>query len=112
MRMREIPTSEWRPFLERLGREHHAWLATVERGDLIQAREEPLQSISAADGIEIRIGEQAIRVDKPSAVRVEETAQGVAEAIHIEETRAAPLTLRFRVAVAPGALDGLAPSEF
>lgn len=100
--------SEWRPFLERLGREHHAWIATVERGDLIQAREEPLHSISAAHGIEILIGEQTIRVEQPRAVRVEEDSG----AVHIEEARGAPLTLRFRVAVAPGALDGLAPTEF
>ena len=27
--IREVPTGEWGPFLERFGREHRAWLATV-----------------------------------------------------------------------------------
>ena len=108
--MREIPAREWPEFLERLGREHRAWLATVERGGLIQAREEPLQSISARDGIEIQIGAQTIRVDAPRAVRVEQTKEGAPQALHIDDP-AGGLTLRFRVAIAPGALDGLAPGE-
>lgn len=111
MTMRDIPMSEWRPFLEKLGREHHAWLATLERGDLIQAREEPLQSISAADGIEIRIGEQAVRIDKPRALRVEETSEGAPQTLEIDDAAGARVRLRFRVAVAPGALDGLSPVE-
>jgi hypothetical protein len=111
MSMRDIPMSEWRPFLERLGREHRAWLATIERGDLIQAREEPLQSISAANGIEIRIGEQVVRVDEPRALRVEETGEGAPQTLEIDDAAGARVRLRFRVAVAPGALDGLAPGE-
>jgi hypothetical protein len=108
--VREIPPREWPAFLERIGREHRAWLASVERGSLIQAREEPLESISAREGVEIQIGEQTIRIDNPRAVRVEETAEGAAQAVHIDDA-AGRLTLRFRVAVAPGELDGLAPGE-
>ena len=111
MSVREIPTREWPDFLDRLGREHRAWLATVERGGLVQAREEPLQSISTTNGIEIHIGKQAIRVAEPQAVRVEETAQGTAQALQIDDASGRRVTLRFRVAVAPGALDGLAPGE-
>lgn len=111
MNMRDIPMPEWQPFLDKLAREHRAWLATVERAGLIQAREEPLKSISADQGIEIRIGEQAIRVAEPRAVRVEESPEGATQALHIDEASGAHLTLRFRVAVAPGALDGVAPAE-
>jgi hypothetical protein len=111
MSVREIPAREWPTFLDALGREHRAWLATVERSGLIQAREEPLESISAGDGIEIRIGRQAIRVNQPRAVRVEETAEGATQALQIDDATGHRLTLRFRVAVAPGALDGLAPEE-
>ena len=109
--MRDIPAREWPAVLDRIAREHRAWLATVERGGLVQAREEPLVSISAAEGIEIRIGDQAIRVDEPRALRVEETKAGETRALQIDDAAGAPVTLRFRVALAPGALDGLAPGE-
>jgi hypothetical protein len=111
MSMRDIPMREWQTFLDKVGREHLAWLATVERDGVIQAREEPLKSISGVREIEIRIGGQAIRVGEPRAVRVEETAEGATQALHIEDAAGAHLTLRFRVAVAPGALDGRAPAE-
>jgi hypothetical protein len=44
-------------------------------------------------------------------VCVEETAEGAAQALQIDDASGRRVTLRFRVAVAPGALDGLAPSE-
>jgi hypothetical protein len=109
--MREIPTREWPEFLDQLGRERRAWLATVDRGGLIEVREEPLESITAGEGIDIRIGKKAIHVDDPRAMRVEETAEGVAQALQIDDATGRRLTLRFRVAAAPGALDGLAPGE-
>jgi hypothetical protein len=110
MSVREIPTSEWAPFLETLGREHRAWLATVDRDGRVEAREEPLESISAAEGIDIRLGNKSIRVDEPRSVRIEE-AEGAIQALHIEDAARKRVSLRFRVAVAPGALDGLAPAE-
>jgi hypothetical protein len=111
MSVREIPTPEWAPFLERLGREHRAWLATVDRDGRVEAREEPLESISAAKGIDIRLGKKSIRVDEPRCVRIEETEEGAIQALHIEDATRKCVSLRFRVAVAPGALDGLAPAE-
>ncbi|MGH6619210.1 MAG: DUF5335 family protein [Alphaproteobacteria bacterium] len=111
MSVREIPTREWPAFLDQLGREHRAWLATVERSGVAEARDQPLESISVAGAIDIRIGSRAIRVDEPLAVRVEETAEGGVQAVQIDDATGRRVTLRFRVAVAPGALDGLAPSE-
>jgi hypothetical protein len=111
MSVREIPAREWPAFLDKLGREHRAWLATVDRGGRVEAREEPLESIVAEGGIDIRIGRKAIHVDEPQAVRVEETAEGATEALQIDDATGGRLTLRFRVAVAPGALDGIAPAE-
>jgi hypothetical protein len=110
MSVREIPTSEWAPFLERLGREHRAWLTTVDRDGRVEAREEPLESISAAERIDIRLGNKSIRVDEPRSVRIEEV-EGAIQALHIEDATRKCVSLRFRVAVAPGALDGLAPAE-
>jgi hypothetical protein len=111
MSVREIPTRDWPAFLDRLGREHRAWLATVDRGGRVEAREQPLESIAAERGIDIRIGRKAIHVDEPQAVRVEETSEGATQSLQIDDATGRRLTLRFRVAVAPGALDGLAPGE-
>ena len=110
MSVREIPHHDWPAFLDRLGREHRAWLATLDRSGLVEAREQPLESISAGEGIDIRIGRKIVRVDEPQAVRVEETAEGGTRALQIDDAAGHRFTLRFRVAVAPGALDGLAPA--
>jgi hypothetical protein len=86
-------------------------VVTVDRSGLVEARDQPLESISAAEGIDIRTGSRAIHVDEPQAVRVEETAEGATQALQIDDATGRRLTLRFRVAVAPGALDGVAPTE-
>jgi hypothetical protein len=111
MSVREIPTREWPAFLDKLGREHRAWLATIDRGGRVEAREQPLESIAIDSGIDIRIGHRAIHIDEPQAVRVEETPEGATQALQIDDATGRRLTLRFRVAVAPGALDGIAPAE-
>jgi hypothetical protein len=111
MSLREIPTREWPIFLAKLGREHRAWLATVDRGGKVEAREQPLESIAADRGIDIHIGHKAFHVDEPQAVRVQETAGGATQALQIDDASGRRLTLRFRIAAAPGALDGLAPGE-
>jgi len=110
MIVRQIVPQEWRPFLESLGRERRAWLATLELDGVTQARDEPLLEISARDAIEIHVGRQAIRLDKPKTVRVEEN-EGATQGIQIEDASGHRLELRFRVAAAPGALDGIAPAE-
>jgi hypothetical protein len=81
MSVRELPTREWPEFLD---------------GGLIEVREQPLESS---------------HVDDPQALRVEETADGATEVLQIDDAAGRRLTLRFRVAAAPGALDGLAPGE-
>jgi hypothetical protein len=111
MSIRTIPIGEWPAFLDGVAREHRAWLATVERSGLVEAREEPLKSISADAGIDIRIGDRTVHVERPQTVRVEETVEGATQALHIDDAAGERLTLRFRVAVAPGALDGVAPAE-
>jgi hypothetical protein len=84
MSVREIPTRDWPAFLDRFGREYHSWLATVDRGGKVEAREEPLESIAAERGIDIRVGSKAIHVDEPQAVRVEETAEGITQVLQID----------------------------
>jgi hypothetical protein len=109
--MREIPARDWPAYLERVAREHRAWVATVYRGGRIEAQDEPLESISAGEGIDIHIGSKAIHVARPRALHVEENGQGAVEALEVDDAAGERVTLRFRVAVAPGALDGLAPAE-
>jgi hypothetical protein len=110
MTMRQIVPQEWRPFLESLGRERRAWLATLELDGVTQARDEPLIEISASERIEVRVGSQAICLAEPRAVQVEET-DGAPQAVEIDDASGRHLSLRFRVAAASGALDGVAPAE-
>src|SRR5205809_685976 len=107
----ELPPTQWKAFLEQLGRDHRAWLATVEHAGSTQARDQPLESIAVGDDVEIRIGGKLLRVNGPKAVRVERTVEGATSALEIDDSSDRRLTLRFRIAVAPGALDGLAPAE-
>jgi hypothetical protein len=111
MSLRELPTREWPVFLEQLGRDHRAWLATVDRSGSVLARDQPLESIAAGKGIDIHIGGKAIHVDEPQGVRVECTEEGATSAVQIDDATGRRTTLRFRVAAPPGALDGMAPSE-
>lgn len=111
MSMREIPMSQWPSFLEGLGRMHRAWLGTVDRGGRVEVREQPLESIAANGGIDIRIGHKAIHVSEPQAVRVEETPGGVTQALQIDDATGRRVTLRFRIAPPPSVLDGVAPAE-
>jgi hypothetical protein len=110
MGMRQIVSQDWRPFLENLGRERRAWLATLDVNGLIEARDEPLTGISVDHGIEIHVGRQAVMVAEPRAVYVEER-DGATQGVDIEDARGAHVRLHFRVAAAPGLLDGLAPTE-
>ena len=109
--MTDIPQHDWRTFLERLAREHRAWLATVEENGRIAALQQPLHSIRADGAIEIRLGADAIRVDEPRADRLEQTPSGAAQALEIDGHGGQRVILRFRVAEPPGVLDGVAPAE-
>jgi hypothetical protein len=107
MKAREIPASQWPAFLERLGREQRAWLATLERGGRVEMREQPLESIAAQDGIDIRIGAKAVHVPEPQAVHVEETPEGATQALEIDDAAGGRLTLRFSIAPPPSVINGI-----
>lgn len=127
MSAREIPIAQWSDFLDQFSRRHRAWLATVDRlrpGEPRQteAIERPLASVlpqRAARGIariEIRFQENSyprepIRVDAPTHVRVDETADGVARGLEILDDEGECTRIRFRSAPVPETLDGLAPGE-
>jgi Family of unknown function (DUF5335) len=127
MGMREIPVDEWAEFLDQFSREHRAWLASVERAhpgsvSHFEARERPLGAvvprISArrVTEIEIRFQEDVrahgpIRIERPTSVRVDETAEGVARGLDIVDEAGECTRVRFRAAPLPETLDGIAPGE-
>ena len=100
MRMTDIPQRDWPAFLDRLAREHRAWLATVEQDGRIAAREQPLRAIRADGDIDIQVGERAIHVAAPRAVRVEQTGTGAVQGLEIEDQAGGRVQLRFRIAAA------------
>jgi hypothetical protein len=124
--VRDIPEAEWQEFLAQFSQGHRAWLATVDRGHVtsgdVMAIERPLHSvmpqISARRvvGIEIRFQEDShapepIRIDAPIRLRVDETAEGAARGLEIQDESGESTRIRFRAAPLPEALDGLAPGE-
>jgi hypothetical protein len=128
MSMRDIPIAQWSEFLDQFSREHRAWLATVDRmrpgsPAHTEAVEEPLGSVmpeTAArriERIEIRFQEQdshtrePIHIDGPTSVRVDETAEGLARGLEIEDEFGECTRIRFRGARLPETLDGVAPGE-
>jgi hypothetical protein len=127
MSVREIPSAQWQEFLEQFSRGHRAWLATVDRvesgaPDHIEAVEGPLASVTPdvsarrVVGIEIRFQDDSharapIRIDTPVRVRVEETREGTAQGLEIQEEDGDCVRIRFRVAPLSETLDGVAPGE-
>jgi hypothetical protein len=93
----DIPMTQWLDFLDHFSRRHRAWLATVDRlrpvePNHTEAVARPLASVMSqrvARGIaRIEIGFQEnssarepIRIDAPTHVRIDETADGVARGL-------------------------------
>jgi hypothetical protein len=127
MSVREIAPAHWEEFLEEFSRRHRAWLATVDRlyageSHHTEAVERPLRSIiprmiaRRIVGIDIRFQEdsqarEAVRVDAPTSVRVDETTEGTALGLEIVDEAGECTRLRFRAAPRPELLDGVAPGE-
>jgi hypothetical protein len=111
MSLRQIPPRERTTFLQRFALEHRGWLATLDRDGRIQARDEPLQTISTDAGIDIRLGGNSFHIPDADRVWLEEAASGGVERLQIDDAAGSILTLRFRATVPTDAVDGLAPAE-
>jgi hypothetical protein len=125
--VREIPQREWQAFLDEFSREHRAWLASVDRSGPeaechVEVRDRPLGAVTAdASGrgivrIQIRFQQdsragEAVRVDAPSRIRVDEAADGAARMLEIDDDHGERTRIRLRVATPPGLLDGMAAGE-
>jgi hypothetical protein len=94
MSMRQIVPQEWQPFLENLGRERRAWLATLDVNGVTEVRDEPLTGIAVDHAIEIHVGRQAVTVEAPRSVHVDESA-GATQGVDIEDMNGAHVKLHF-----------------
>lgn len=116
-----IPAVEWQSFLERFGRRHRGWLATVhgiERGIPVTcAASVRLDSLA----LERRDREHVVRLTfanrvslctpRPRTVRVQRTPERAELSLEIETAEGAFVRLAFRATAMPEELDGLAPGE-
>jgi hypothetical protein len=98
MNVRDIPRAQWPAFLDQFSRTHRAWLATIDAGasgaDGHAADAYPLRSITPfvyndrVVHIDIRFQDDPqtnapIRITAPGTLRVDETWEGVAQALEI-----------------------------
>ncbi|MQA31071.1 MAG: hypothetical protein GEU82_14770 [Luteitalea sp.] len=127
MSVRDISAAEWPGFLEEFSRGHRAWLTTVDRvhpGSLakVDAVERPLRSVTPdisarrVVGIEIRFqadshARDVIRIEAPTRLRVDETAEGTAQGLEIQDEDGECTRIRFRATPTTDMLDGIAPGE-
>jgi hypothetical protein len=113
-----MPVGEWGPFLERFGREHRAWLATVHvvdaPGTVTRAAQIPLKSAAAsADAVtlEFLCEARSLCAPGPRALRIQLTDIGLIQALEIDGAEGRFIRLAFRATALPEQLDGLAPGE-
>ena len=116
--MQEVPAGEWERFLERFGREHRAWLATVHvvdaRGTVTRCAQIPLKSAAAsADAVTLEFLHEphSLHAHNPSALRIQQTDIGLVQALEIDGSDGQLIRLAFRATAMPEQLDGLAPGE-
>ena len=116
--IRELPAGDWERFLERLGREHRAWLATVHVVDAQSAVQRlaavPIKSANAsADAMKLEFLGNTLPLcfHRPCALRIQQTDVGLVQALEIETAQGQFMRLAFRATSMPEQLDGLAPGE-
>lgn len=121
MTIREIPHAEWPAFLERFSRRHRAWLATihgVEQGmPVTRVPSVALGNVTVeqdAQGQMVRLTFRdgvSLCAVRPSAVRVQQTDDGLEGALEIEAVDGVFVRVAFRATARPEQLDGVAPGE-
>jgi hypothetical protein len=127
MSLKDVPRREWASTLESFGREHRAWLATVEHVGSDGTRdvwlpERPLAGVFAEGdpkGMAVRIDlapdstpeSASVRVEDPIAVRLDRERDGSSPALEIDDRGGGRTRVRFRVHPPLAMLDGVAPGE-
>jgi len=117
----EIAPSEWNSFLDTFSRQHEGWLVTLEDiasdegSSRVEARELPLQRVCVnprEQSISIAIGgpQDHLTHTVRGAARLlaEQSDTGADKGLTIERQDGRSTRIRFRVAVRPEEVDGLA----
>lgn len=118
----EIAHDEWRAYLDSFSREHLDWLVAVElrspEGRLMVVEERPLKGVSVdhAEGLDrayIQVGEgseahMTHTVERPVRITFKQSKTGQHEGLEIASANGTTTVIRFRSAMEPEAVDGLA----
>ena len=117
MSIETIPKGRWREFLDSFNRVHRGWLMTVEavNGVGVLMHDVPLASILFEAGdivIEAAMDRQHSDhvVRNPVAIRVERTSDGAHQQVEIARADGVIVRVRFRSAIRPELVDGIAGS--
>jgi Family of unknown function (DUF5335) len=118
---KEIARSEWNTFLDTFSRQHEGWLVTVEEiaGDggsrRVEARELPLRRVCISPrepSISVALGrapdDKTYTIIQPARLIVDQTDAGGDRGLMIERQDGQSTRIRFRAAVRPEEVDGLA----
>ncbi|HLE61616.1 MAG TPA: DUF5335 family protein [Pyrinomonadaceae bacterium] len=124
MKTKEIPRSEWPEFFDSFSRKHEGWLVTLEVlgadiGAQVEGRELSLEGIVSewdevhGDEIAVMIGGTpgdhiTHNISRPTQVSLEQTDEGADAALAIKASDETTTLLRFRAAVLPELVDGIA----
>jgi hypothetical protein len=127
MSLTDVPRQEWASTLESFGREHRAWLATVEHvaNDGTRDLSIPERALAGVfaerqpGGMAVRIelapdsspDPSSLRIPDPIAVRLDRDLNGPSSALEIDDGHGGRTRVRFRVHPPLDMLDGLAPGE-
>jgi len=117
----EIGHGEWAAYLCSFSREHLDWLVTVEirspEGRLMVVEERPLKGVSTdrAEGLDrayIEVGgpeaHMTHTVERPVRVTFKQSQKGQHQGLEIASANGTTTVVRFRSAVEPESLDGIA----
>ena len=118
----EIAHNQWRGYLDSFSREHMDWLVTVEvrspEGRLIIVEQQPFKGVSLdrAEGVErayVQVGDGAEThvthmVERPVRVVFRQGPSGEHQGLEIGSANGTTTVIRFRSAMRPEALNGIA----
>ena len=116
---RAVPADEWQAVLERFGREHRAWLATIHvvdgRGTVSRFDRRPVKSATAlGDAVRLEFLDErpSVCARHPSGLRIQEIEPGLTQAMEIDTVDGQLIRVAFRATARPEQLDGVAPGEW
>lgn len=124
MIVRDIPRPQWPAFFDQFNRTHLGRLSTIDDGKSPAegGNPHPLRSVtpfvynSRVVHIDIRFQDagqsrEPLRITAPGRVRVDETTEGVAQALEIVDGKGVATRIRFSAAPRAETLDGISPGE-